>query len=134
MSRPFRDITGQTFGPWKVLRRGARHKDNTYWYCRGACGHEKRFALSALTQTSYGPCWCMRPTPQEHAQEYAWRRRVSTEPPVAIALHGRWVTVASIPSDLHTVGEFIAYVQGTTGTANTVETFIQERGQKDGRG
>ena len=114
MSRPFRDITGQTFGPWAAVRRGERRRRATYWHCRAACGHEKVLALSALTQETFGACRRTRPvplTPEQYGLEYQWQRRVLHEPSVAIAFHGRWMEVTSIPAHLRTIGEYIAYLR-----------------------
>ena len=59
--RPFRvDLTGKTFGKWKVLRFVEKRKRTCYWLCRCQCGTEKLVSGATLIRGTSKSCGCSR--------------------------------------------------------------------------
>lgn len=61
-SRPsnFRDISGQTFGTFTVLRLADMKRPPTIWLCRCQCGTEKHVRSSHLIQGVITSCGCQQ--------------------------------------------------------------------------
>jgi hypothetical protein len=58
-----REITGETFGRWKVLARAPnrqqpRNRYVTYWLCRCECGTEREVNMQNLVQGRSTSCGC----------------------------------------------------------------------------
>lgn len=55
------DLSNQTFGYWKVLRRGTNRNGQAYWLCKcTACGQEKEVAGTHLRAGRSTNCGCIR--------------------------------------------------------------------------
>lgn len=59
----FIDLTDQTFGKWKVIKRDSNRRNtpndqNVYWWCRCACGTEK--SVNGMTMKSGRSTQCRR--------------------------------------------------------------------------
>ncbi len=55
--RPTKDITGQRYGRWTVLRKAERNKHNrAMWLCRCACGQEANVRGHALRSGNSQQC------------------------------------------------------------------------------
>lgn len=55
----FNDLTGKTFGRWKVLSRAPNSKNrDTRWFCKCECGTEKIVRASHMTKGRTVSCGC----------------------------------------------------------------------------
>ena len=59
ITRPFKDLTGQTFGKLTVVKFAGRDKcGNREWLCKCECGNEKDIVGGHLTSGSTKSCGC----------------------------------------------------------------------------
>ena len=57
----FKDLTGQKFGRYTVLRYAGRNKSkHSMWFCRCACGKEKEVDGQCMRQGKTKSCGCLR--------------------------------------------------------------------------
>ena len=54
-----KDLTGQKFGRWTVVRFLDFHNSNYYWLCKCECGKEKSVARSSLLSGKSKSCGCL---------------------------------------------------------------------------
>ena len=52
------DLTGKSFGFWKVLRKSPRKFSHPYWICQCSCGTVKEVTASNLRSESSTSCGC----------------------------------------------------------------------------
>ena len=52
------DLTGQTFGHWKVLKRADNRKKIVMWLCKCDCGTEKIVQGTSLKNGTSNSCGC----------------------------------------------------------------------------
>ncbi len=61
MGRPAANITGQTFGRWRVIRHDGQMPDGKpAWLCECACGAKRRITASRLICGRAKACGCQR--------------------------------------------------------------------------
>lgn len=56
MPYPTKNLEGQQFGQWTVLKYGGIIKNNSYWYCRCSCGFEKLVKAQYLINGTSTKC------------------------------------------------------------------------------
>lgn len=56
----FKDLTGQTFGRLKIVRRVVRKVGGVLWACLCNCGRERTIKSSSLVSGNSRSCGCMR--------------------------------------------------------------------------
>ena len=60
ITRPFKDLTGQTFGKLTVVNFAGRDKcGNLTWLCKYECGNEKTVEGTNLTRGNTKSCGCI---------------------------------------------------------------------------
>ena len=60
MSRPIRDLTGQKFGKWTVLKYHEKTSNGHYWLCQCECGTIKPVSSQSLTKGTSQSCGCLQ--------------------------------------------------------------------------
>ena len=63
MGDTLKDLTGKTFGQWKVIERAPNRKRAIMWVCKcGLCGSTKIVAGTSLKSGTSKNCTCIRKT------------------------------------------------------------------------
>ncbi|MGN6562920.1 MAG: hypothetical protein ACTHMU_09695 [Thermomicrobiales bacterium] len=99
MNRINRDLTGETFGRWTVLRRAKNVGKDWYFHCRCQCGTARDVLARSLVYGMSQSCGCLsRDTTSQRSRimHTAWREwRTSAEFPVEFALSpGHYLSIA----------------------------------------
>jgi len=68
MSSKLKDLGGQKFGKWNVIRRIKCDRNATMWECRCDCGKEKIVYGWHLTEGNSKSCGCDKPKKSSHHQ------------------------------------------------------------------
>lgn len=81
MMGKFVDLTGWTFGKWKVIKRAVTNKSSAYWEYVCECGTQRLIRSAQLTKANSDKC-CIKCTNRTHSHMsdgkpsktyYSWR-------------------------------------------------------------
>ena len=61
-SRKIKDLVGQKFGRWIVIKKGNKENKSKdiYWLCKCDCGNEKEVSARVLKSNQSKSCGCLQ--------------------------------------------------------------------------
>ena len=103
MKGKFKDLTGQQFGKWTVIKRAENDKHGgAQWLCKCDCGNEKIIRANCLVQGHSQSCGCLRSEKSKENIKIAVGCRFKD---LTGQQFGRWTVIKRVKSYITPSGE-----------------------------